>query len=301
MKGDSLVILTKQIFFDSPILFFAFVMLTEPQTTPPNKRQRIYYAGLAGLLFANTTPEMTLVLGNIFSYLVSPKEKLILILSKKTQLATNIYDFVFKLDQKFLFLPGQYMEWTLGHKKVDSRGNRRYFTLASAPTEGNLRIGVRVSDPSSSFKNELLNMKNGDKIVAGSLSGDFVLPQDPGRKVVFIAGGIGITPFRSIIKNMVDKAEKRDIVLFYSIKNTEDGVYMGVFRAAQGLGLRTFVNVSSQSGPITKEIIAGQVADFKQRTFYLSGPPGMVDAFEKTLLEMGLRKSQIKTDFFPGY
>jgi len=301
MKGDSLVILTKQIFFDSPILFFAFVMLTESQTTPPNKRQRIYYAGLAGLLFANTTPEMTLVLGNIFSYLVSPKEKLILILSKKTQLATNIYDFVFKLDQKFLFLPGQYMEWTLGHKKVDSRGNRRYFTLASAPTEGNLRIGVRVSDPSSSFKNELLNMKNGDKIVAGSLSGDFVLPQDPGRKVVFIAGGIGITPFRSIIKNMVDKAEKRDIVLFYSIKNTEDGVYMGVFRAAQGLGLRTFVNVSSQSGPITKEIIAGQVADFKQRTFYLSGPPGMVDAFEKTLLEMGLRKSQIKTDFFPGY
>ena len=84
MKGDSLVILTKQIFFDSPILFFAFVMLTEPQTTPPNKRQRIYYAGLAGLLFANTTPEMTLVLGNIFSYLVSPKEKLILILCMRS-------------------------------------------------------------------------------------------------------------------------------------------------------------------------------------------------------------------------
>lgn len=301
LKGNDLLVLARQIFLDSPILFFAFVMLTEPQTTPPNKWLQIYFGGLVGFLFFHTTPETALILGNIFSYLVSPKEKLILILSKKTQLASNIYDFVFSLDQKFIFLPGQYMEWTLGQKKVDDRGNRRYFTLASAPTEGNLRIGVRVSDPSSSFKQELVNMKNGDKIVAGSLSGDFVLPKDPGRKFVFIAGGIGITPFRSIIKNMVDNQEKRNIVLFYSVKNTQDAVYMDVFMQAQSLGLRTLVNVSTQSGPITKEIITSKVADFKQRLFYLSGPPGMVDAFEKTLSEMGLEKSRIKTDFFPGY
>lgn len=309
MKGDNLMILTKQIFFDSPILFFAFVMLTEPQTTPPTKWLQIYYGALVGFLFAPqihigsfySTPEIALILGNIFSYLVSPKEKLILILSKKTQLASNIYDFVFKLDQKLTFLPGQYMEWTLGLKKADDRGNRRYFTLASAPTEGNLRIGVRISDSSSSFKQELVNMKNGDKIVAGCLSGDFVLPQDPGRKFVFIAGGIGITPFRSIIKNMIDNQEKRDIALFYSVKNTEDEIYMDVFRQAQSLGLRTFVNVSAQSGPITKEIIISEVADFKQRSFYLSGPHGMVDSFEKTLTDAGLKKSQIKTDYFPGY
>ena len=117
-------------------------------------------------------------------------------LKEKVQLAPDIYDFIFVPTRKFAFAPGQYMEWTLGHDEPDSRGNRRYFTLASSPTENTLRLGVKFYQQSSSFKSALLAMDQQSEIVAAQVAGDFVLPDDPRQKCVFIAGGIGITPFR---------------------------------------------------------------------------------------------------------
>ena len=81
------------------------------------------------------TPEIALVLGNIFSYIVSPKIKAMLTLVGRVKQTPNTYDFIFESDKKFSFLPGQYLEWTLGHDNTDDRGNRRYFTIASSPTE----------------------------------------------------------------------------------------------------------------------------------------------------------------------
>lgn len=318
-SGSLSVWLINNMFLDSPILFFAFVMLTEPLTTPPAKSYRMAYGAMTGFLFAPqlhlgslyTTPEMALCIGNIFSYFVSPKEKLILKLRQKIQLAPNIYDFVFGLNQKLAYEPGQYMEWTLGYKNPDSRGNRRYFTMASSPAESNLRIGVRFNDPSSKYKRALDNLKSGDEIIASSLSGEFTLPKDLSQKLVFIAGGIGVTPFRSIIKNMIDKSQKRDIALFYSVGNIADAVYLDVFGKAQNLGVRTIVTLTDgknipsdwrgKVGMVNREMIEAEVPDYKSRLFYLSGPHGMVAGFKKTLLQMGLGKSQIKTDYFPGY
>lgn len=300
----------RQIFSSSTlVLFFATVMLTEPQTTPPTRNSRILYGGLVGMLLGSnlhvgplfTTPELSLVLGNIFSFLFSPKEKLILSLQGKIKHSEVLYDFVFKLDQELHYQAGQFMEWTLPPKQLDSRGNRRFFTLASSPTEKTLRMGVRFSDNGSAFKRQLLEMKKGEKIVGSSLSGDFILPADPHQKLVWIAGGIGVTPFRSMAKYLIDKKEFRDIVLLYSVKSAVDAIYLEIFESAKEWGVKTIVQETDKTGVITKEIIASQIPDFKDRLFYLSGPHGMVTFFEKILSQMDIPRSQIKTDYFPGY
>jgi ferredoxin-NADP reductase len=290
---------------DTPLIFFAAVMLTEPLTTPPTKTLRILYGALVGLLFAPqvhfgsiyTTPELALIIGNIFSYIVSPKYKLVLTLKQKIQLAPDIFDFVFIPDKRINFTPGQYMEWTLEHEKSDSRGNRRYLSLASSPTEQEVRVGVKIGSPPSSFKRSLVNLMPGQKIVAGQLIGDFRLPKDLKKKLVFIAGGIGITPYRSMIKYIIDTSQKRDVILMYSAKEG-DFVYKDVFdQARYKLGIKTYYNV----GRFQENFILKEVPDYKERIFYLSGPKSLVDGFTKVLRDLKIPHSQIKTDYFPGF
>ncbi len=303
---DVLETMTK-IFLDTPVLFFAFIMLTEPLTSPPTKVLQIAYGGLVGFLFGPFihigslyfTPELSLLVGNLFAYIVSPKYKLILKLKEKKQIGSDMYDFVF--DKTINYLPGQYMEWTLGHKNPDSRGSRRYFTLASSPTEENLRIGVKFYPNSSSWKRSLMEMKEGDQIVAGYLSGEFNLPKESNRKLVFIAGGIGITPFRSIVKYLLDTGNRRDIALLYSVKTKSEIVYRDVFDSAKNVGVKTFYVATDEVGYINAAMIANDIPDYKDRFFYISGPHSMVSAFENTLKEMNIPSGQIKIDFFPGY
>ena len=223
-------------------------MLTEPLTTPPTNGLRNLYGALVGVLFPPafhlgsfyTTPEIALLIGNVFSYLVSPKSRLVLHLKHKRQISPHAYDFIFAPNRKVAFAPGQYMEWTLGHEEPDSRGNRRYFTMASAPTEPDLRLGVRFNDPSSTYKQAMLELDRGDEIIAGQLSGDFTLPKNPNQPLVFIAGGIGITPYRSMIKYLLDTHQRRPITLFYGAPTVHDFVYQDVFdQAERELGIRT--------------------------------------------------------------
>lgn len=318
-RGSDIFISIKTATLYSPIFFFAFVMLTEPLTTPPTKPLRILYGALVGFIFAPamhigniySTPELSLIVGNIFSYLVSPKKKLILKLNQRIKTSPDIFDFIFTPDQELNFKPGQYLEWTLGHAGSDSRGNRRYFTIASSPTEQEIRIGVKFYQKSSSFKKALLFMEPGDQIIASQLAGDFTLPKNKTQKLVFMAGGIGITPFRSMLKSLLDNNEKRSIVLFYSNKNASEIVYKDIFdQAEQRLGIKTIYAITDSNiadagskiinGRITGGAIMKEAPDYMRRIFYLSGPHSMVTAFEDILVKMGVKKSQIKKDFFPG-
>lgn len=303
----------------SSLFFLAFVMLTEPLTTPPKKRLQIMYGALVGFLFVPqvhigniyTTPELSLVIGNVFSYLVSPKQKLFLFLKEKTTIAHDIFSFSFGLQKRLLFIPGQYMEWTLPHAHVDSRGNRRYFTIASSPTEESLLLGVKFYPRGSSFKKALATMDRTNPIVAAQVSGEFILPDDPTKKCVFIAGGIGITPFRSMIKYLIDTSQKRTITLFYMNKTADDIVYTDVFDKANDLGISTIYTITDTDavpknwqgniGRIDANMIQKAVPDYTQRLFYLSGPHVMVTGFAKTLQEMGIKKKNIKKDYFPGF
>jgi len=309
-----------QTLFQSPVLFLAAFMLTEPLTTPPSKWMRVVYGSIVGIFFfpnihigsVYLTPELALVLGNLFSYLVSPKERVVLTLQKKQLIAKDTYEFSFASDKPLPFLPGQYLEFTVGHEHPDSRGNRRYFTIASSPTEPDFKLGVKFYPNPSTFKNKLQYLSVGEKILAGQCAGEFVLPKKNEQKVVFIAGGIGITPFRSMIQYCLDTNDARDIIQLYSNRTVEDIAYKDVFdEASKTLGMKTLYFVTDPGqvasatdmrvGFIDRAAIVKEIPDYKERMFYLSGPHSMVTLFQKTLAEMGVPKKHIKCDFFPGF
>lgn len=320
IQGGNLFTTLRQILFSSPIFFFAFIMLTEPLTTPPTKALQSLYGALVGILFAPQfhirsfyiTPEQALIIGNIFSYLVSPKQKIILTKWQKIKVASDMVDFIFPLQKRLPFSPGQYMEWTLPHKNPDNRGNRRYFTIASSPTEDNLRLGIKFYPRASSYKKAMISDDTQTPIVGAQLSGDFTLPKDTKKKLVFIAGGIGITPFRSMIKYLIDINQTRPIILLYSNKTADEIVYYDVFnQARRQLGIKTVytltdqtkipANWQGQTGRIDDKMITEVVPDFRDSLFYLSGPRAMVAAYEEVLRIIGVPGKQIKTDFFPGF
>lgn len=303
-----------------PLIFFGTVMLTEPQTAPALRLHQLIYAVIVAFFCSSQfhygpfypTPELALVVGNLFAYMVNSKQKLILRLLKKEQLSPNVYGFSFASDQPLQFKPGQYLEWTLPELHADTRGNRRYFTIASSPTESDVLLGVRTYTEGSSFKKGLLAMTAGDPIVVSQLSGEFILPKNKAQKLVFIAGGIGITPFRSMMKYLIDKREKRDVVLMYACAGERDFVYQDVFdQAAQEIEADIHYIVTEKSnvtskwpgkvGYITKEMIQQEIPDFLERIFYISGPGAMVSAYKKLLLELNVSNAKIKTDYFPGF
>jgi ferredoxin-NADP reductase/Na+-translocating ferredoxin:NAD+ oxidoreductase RnfD subunit len=310
----------EQALLRSPMLFFAFIILTEPLTTPPTKDLRMPYGGLVGFLFSPlihigaiySTPELAILVGNMFSYIISPKGRHVLTLRRGKKVGVDTYDFSFTPDRPIKFQPGQYVEWTLTHSHPDSRGNRRYFTLASSPTESDVHLGVKFYEPASSFKQGLAAMHKGEQLVAAQVAGDFVLPQNKKKKMAFIAGGIGITPFRSMIKYLCDKNERRSVVLMYSARTAEDIAYQEVFEEAERtIGLRTIyattdlsespIPIRGRKGHIDEKMIAAEIPDYKDRLIYVSGTRSMVESIRTTLKKMGLSNNQIKTDFFPGF
>lgn len=307
----------EKLFMSSSLLFFAFVMFTEPLTMPPTTGLQLGFAALVGVLFVPQThlgslyftPEMALLAGNVFAYFVSPKDKLIFKVEKKIKTAPDTYDFVFPLKKKLAFRPGQYMEWTLPHNHVDGRGNRRYFTIASSPTEDTVRLGIKFYEPASSFKRALLD-GTGRLIVGSQQAGSFTLPKDTEKKLVFLAGGIGVTPYRSMLKYLIDTGEKRDITVFYSNRRPEEVVYRDVLdEAANKIGIRVIYTLTDkdhvpahwkgETGRVNSEMIKKHVPDYEERIYFLSGPHVMVSGFETVLKQMGV--NQIKTDFFPGF
>lgn len=319
-KGSDWFTQLDHIFLHSSFLFFAVIMLTEPLTMPPTHGLQVIYGALVGLLFVPdihvasiySTPELALVLGNIFAYIVSPKEKLLLTLKEKIRLSPDIFQFIFTSDIKPKFSAGQYMELTFPHSKTDTRGNRRYLTVASSPTEDTVEFGIKFAKQSSSYKFHLAQMKQGDKLIAGQLSGEFTLPANKNQKIVWMAGGIGVTPYRSMMKYLIDKQEKRSITLFYSNNTQADIVYEDIFsEAEQKLGIKTIYTLTKQDqvpadwkgkvGFIDADMIKQAVSDFKTAIYYISGPHMMVEAMKGVLTKMGVSRSHIKTDYFPGF
>jgi ferredoxin-NADP reductase len=226
-------------------------------------------------------------------------------------MAPLVYDFIFTTDSNLKFEAGQYLEWTLPIFKTDGRGNRRYFTIASSPTEKEIHLGVKIPSVPSVFKKGLLDMKPGDTMLAGQLAGDFTLPHNTNRPIVCIAGGIGITPFRSMIKNIIDSGTKRDLTLLYASSDVSEFVYRDVFDAAESLGVKTAYILSgakevpsSWQGPvgyITADMVKQNVSNYDKALYYISGPNIMVENYKKMLTGMGISRLNIVTDYFPGY
>jgi ferredoxin-NADP reductase len=309
------------VILSGPLLFLGFLMLTEPATMPSTNYYRIFFGIIVGLLFAaqlhignqSITPQIALIIGNIFAYFVSFRQKLTMKLVEKTQIGTHAYDLVFEPNYPFTFVPGQYLDWTVPHKNTDWRGNRRTFSIASSPKQKQVHIGINSYEKGSSFKAAITALTPGDTVQAGGLAGDFTLPTDASKKLVWIAGGIGITPFRSMAGYLVDAQQKRTIDLFY-IANQRDKVpYSQDFKAASAVGIRTTLidrpagkpgersAAMGALGGLTAELLKTTVTDYTERFYYISGSPDLVVKSKKLLAGMGVPRNHVHTDYFSGY
>ncbi|HUI68982.1 MAG TPA: FAD-dependent oxidoreductase, partial [Spirochaetia bacterium] len=263
------------------------------------------YQPQLSLFGQNLTPEEALMAGNLFSFAASPSFKMRLKLTERRQIAPGIMSFSFPRPPGFSHKLGQYMEWTLP-------SGRRYFSIASSPTEPEIMIAARFPAEPSRYKQELARMRSGDVITAGELGGDFVLPGDRGIPLAFVAGGIGITPFRSMIKYLADRGERRDIVLLYSASTEEQIAFRDVLGDAEKkIGLRVVHTLTDtcrirqgwcgERGPIDGHMVREKVPEFRSRRYFVSGPPGMVNDVLKALGSIGVPRRQVRTDSFSGY
>lgn len=301
--------LVREGFLSWPIVFFATIMLTEPLTLPASRAWQFAEAALVGLLFAlpyqlgpfHSSPEFALLIGNLFALADGVKRTYRLRLVEKKEVAPGVFDFAFASDAPMRFAPGQYLEWTLPHANADQRGNRRTFTVASSPTEPHVHLGVRVPERASTFKRALADLKPGDALAGSNLGGEFVLPRDTSKKLAFVAGGIGVTPFRSMAQSMLDRNERRDAVLFYACKTPADFAYADLFDRAAAVGLRCVYLATERDGFLAEDKVKAYAPDFLERRFYLSGPNAMVESYRRLLRGMGVAAADIRTDYFPGY
>lgn len=290
----------------SPLIFLATIMLTEPATMPPRRGQQYIFVTIAGVLYATgfsfgsfyVYPEVALLLANLYAFVVTPKLYVAMKLEAIEDISDTVKNFVFRPKRRFTFIPGQYVQWTLPRVALDSRGNRRTFTIASSPTEDRVMIGVKFYQPSSNYKKYLRAMQPGAIIYASQLAGSFTLPQDKARKLLFIAGGIGITPFRSMIRAMLDTGDMRDAVLVYAVSSEAEFAYVDVLNEARQRGITVHPVVG---GVLTGDLLRELVPDMAERLAYISGPNVMVDGVKKSLRHLGVHPQNVRTDHFSGY
>lgn len=219
------------------------------------------------------------------------------LIDKKTIVA-NIKSFVFKPEKKINWICGQYFIYFLPHKNEDLRGIMRFFTISSSPFEKHITITTKISKNSSSFKKALDNLKIGEEIQAKGPDGDFVI-ENLYKNYVFIAGGIGITPFISIIRELNFEKRSAKIVLLYSNK-TKGFAFKKeldeISRNNKKLEIRYFVS--------PKKIVKKVLKDFtknKKTVFYISGPDQMVDNISNILEDLEVKDENIRKDYFSGY
>ncbi|HUA13441.1 MAG TPA: FAD-dependent oxidoreductase [Candidatus Sulfotelmatobacter sp.] len=219
--------------------------------------------------------------------------------------ASNIKTFFFEPEQEIDYTAGQYIELTIKHPRPDERGIKHWFTLSSSPTDALVSITTKFSEPSSTFKKALANLSRGDKVDFNGPFGDFVLPKLIQTPLVFVAGGIGITPFHSILSWLIANHEQRPIKLIYGVKNEDEIIFLDVFKRADQPVSIVVENPSDswggEMGKLNADLILGIGQPTEDSLVYVSGPEPMVEALEKELIKKGIKKSQLVLDFFPNY
>jgi ferredoxin-NADP reductase len=221
--------------------------------------------------------------------------------------ADNIRTFYFKPEQPVQHTAGQYTELHLPHKNPDDRGTKRWFTLSSSPEDEFLTITTKYAgdDKSSSFKKALFRLAPGTDLELAEPMGDFVLPKLIQTPLIFVAGGIGITPFHSILKWLSDTVEERPIELLYGVRSEDEIIFQETFDKA---GIEPAIVVGEPSdawggerGRITAELIIGLEKPSDDTLVYVSGPEPMVQGLAKDLQAAGIDKARIISDEFPNY
>lgn len=219
-----------------------------------------------------------------------------LTLIKKTNQAKDAISFVFKADKNFKWTPGQYLIYTLDHTKKDLRGKQRFFTISSSPFQKNPTITTRIfAKNASSFKKKLNSLKIGDTIKAKGPDGDFVL-NNVKKTYVFIAGGIGITPFISMLRQLNHEQLTINATLLYSNKN--EPIFKNELNEIAKRNPKLKIHFIFSPKRIDRNLLKKFIN--KKTMFYVSGPDPMVYEITKILEGLKVPKENIKEDYFSG-
>jgi glycine betaine catabolism B len=215
------------------------------------------------------------------------------------------------------YTAGQYAFFKLDHISSDAKGPIRHFSIASSPTEqDHILISTRIRD--TPYKQKLASLKEGAKILVWGPEGEFVLHDDYSKPAVFLSGGIGVTPFRSMIKYATDKQLPIKITMFDSNKNQQNILYKEEFDrwADQNKNFKVIYaiteeeqeainsNWSGERGRIGKLMLERHLSkgEIGNAIFYICGPPGMLKAMQELLQkEMQIPKDRFKVEAFTGY
>lgn len=234
---------------------------------------------------------------------------MILKLSSRRAITPSTVEFWFECESPLKFQPGQFLRWVLPHDQPDERGASRFFSIASSPTESKILLATKLSAEGSSFKRRLGSMRPGETLEAFGPMGGFTLPNNPDVPVMLVAGGIGVTPYRSMIKWLADTGRQTPVYLLYASRTANEIAFKPEFdrwaAALPGLKLTYLVQQADQRWPgETGRLKAKRILDATQGgkpLIYLSGPQPMIESLKQGLLELDVPVGQIKTDFFPGY
>ena len=233
-------------------------------------------------------------------------------LLKREQVAEGTTAFYFTKPEGFDFRPGQYMDITLiDPPQSDGEGNTRTFSIASAPFEPYLMIATRMRD--TAFKRVLGSMPLGTQVKLDGPAGSFTLHKNTAKPAVFLAGGIGITPFFSIISQAAHTQLAQDLYLFDSNHRPEDAPFVDNLQELARANPRfhlvltmTAMSKSSRSwngetSSIDGAMLAKHLTSIQGPIYYVAGPPGLVKAMRGALTQAAVDEDDIRTEEFAGY
>jgi ferredoxin-NADP reductase len=216
--------------------------------------------------------------------------------------ADGVVTFWLTPERPLHYLAGQYVEIFLPHDNPDSRGEHRWFSLSSSPTEPLLGITAKFEQTNgSSFKQALRSLRPGAVFTLSDPLGDFVVPKDPTIPLVFIAAGIGITPIRSIVQWLTDKQDERQVQLVYITPKSADMLFLPLFQAYPGLLLIPLHTREALQDKLSAAGILGRIGKPDEKLIYLSGPQPLIEDLWESLQQLGITRDQLVLDYFPGY
>lgn len=233
-------------------------------------------------------------------------------LKDRKEVAERTVAFQFEKPPGWAFKAGQFIDMTLlGPSETDSEGNTRGFSIASGPHEETLMVTTRMRD--TAFKRVLKIMPIGTAVKIEGPFGDLTLPNNASRTLVFLAGGIGITPFRSMLVRAAEEKLTHRIFLFYSNRRPEDAPFLEELQALerQNSNYKIIPSMTEmeksdrlwngETGLINQEMLARHLKDAKSPIYYIAGPPAMVKGLHQMLNKAGVDDDDIRAEEFAGY
>ncbi|MCL4389879.1 MAG: FAD-dependent oxidoreductase [Patescibacteria group bacterium] len=221
-------------------------------------------------------------------------------LKSKQEVAVGTMAFWWQRPEGYTFAAGQHADWTLiNPPKTDAEGNGRTFTFAGAPQEPDLMICTRLRD--TAFKDVLKDLAIGSQVSMGPARGSLVLHADAAKPAVLFAGGIGITPFRSLVLDAAARKLAHKITLFYSNRTPADAPFLQELSNVANPNYKFVPVFTTTQGHLDREKLAANIIDLSAPIYYIAGPTTMVLALRDLLISAGVPDTSIRTEDFEGY